>query len=718
MATYSTSSPPSPVNIKTPIQFIKGVGPDRAELLKKLGLSIVDDLISFFPRTHQDRRFIWVSHLQPNQKAAVQGKVISIEIRQVGKMLGQARAVIQDASGTLPIIWFKRLSFKYDVFQSIKRIVTEGSTLFFYGSIEGEKDGIQMQCDDFGVIDPSEKNNTPQLVPVYPLTEGVQERWLRSLMFSVVPMFAQGLTDWIPNALRQSQGLIPLNEAVLSFHFPKDLSSRDQARHRLAFDEFFLLELAMALNRQQRESHAKGFVQLPTKKLLTPFKKKLGFEFTKAQVKVINQIFRDMSQPIPMNRLLQGDVGSGKTVVALSSALLAIENGRQVAILAPTEILAEQHLVGFQKMLEGLPIEVDLIKGSLLAKDRKRVLTEVKSGKIQILVGTHSILNEAVEFKELGLVIIDEQHRFGVRQRAKLSLKASTLAEGNWVERLHPDVLIMTATPIPRTLTMTLYGDLDVSIMDEIPEGRSPIKTQIIYEKDLMSKITHAVTHGQQVYMVFPLVDEAKKRKPEQENLPKSVKLEFERWKKILNEYSIGLIHGQMKSEEKNRVMNAFRKKEISILLATPVIEVGIDVPNATLIAIFNPERFGFSQLHQLRGRVGRGSVASECMLIRNEGELPNQRLITFSQISDGFRLSEEDLKLRGPGEILGEAQHGIPFFKVGDLIKDGLLIAQAREAANTLIRGEVSLTLKEYDLINRELHRKFGNKIHLSKVG
>lgn len=721
----STHTTPALRNELTmPIQFVKGVGPHKAEILSKVGVRTLEDLLYHFPRDHQDRRVIKIKNAEPAKKQAFLVEVLSVNFSRVGKMLGQARARIRDSSGTIEAVWFKRLSFKYDVFSAVKRDIMPSKQVLVYGAVDMGRFGVELRVEDYESISSNEAGSmdTHRIVPVYPLTEGLQDRWLRNLTARIVPTQSGFIQDPLPVNFRFSQKLPPFNEALKDYHFPANWSSRDKARERLAFDEFFFLELALAINRQEREHQIKGFQSVVSKHLLTPFKNKLNYEFTRAQTRVINEIFRDMQRAKPMNRLLQGDVGSGKTVVALSAALLAIENGRQAAFLAPTEILAGQHALAIAKFFDKLPVRCALLTGSTPKPERKKTLQSLAEGKIHLLIGTHAILNEEVKFHQLGLVIIDEQHRFGVRQRAEMVSKSGdsgVRAKSGWMEKIQPDILIMTATPIPRTLALTLYGDLDVSIIEESPAGRMPIKTYSSAESVAWNRIDETVKSGQQVYVVFPLIEESEKlSKRSGKNIQAATK-EFHRLQQRFPNTEVGLLHGQMSSEEKKAVMDSFRGKKISVLVATPVIEVGIDVSNATLIVIANPERFGLAQLHQLRGRVGRGSLPSECILIWDEPLKPiSERLRIFCAISDGFRLAEEDLKLRGPGEFLGEAQHGVPFFRVGDLIKDGLLIARAREAAKSLVEGEWPLTLKEFGMLNRILQKRFGTKLQLSGVG
>ncbi|MCG3203895.1 MAG: ATP-dependent DNA helicase RecG [Elusimicrobia bacterium] len=694
------------MDLSTPIQFVKGVGPSKAQLLEKLGIKTVEDLLYHFPRGHQDRKIVLLKDAVPKEKQAFLVDVQSIEFLRSGKMLGQARALVKDSSSLMAAVWFKRLSFKYDVFSALKRDIIPGRRVLLYGGIEHGDHAPELRVEDYEIA--TEGTDSGKIVPIYPLTEGLYDKWLRTLAFRIVAQSSGQVFDPLPLTLRQKQNLSPYVQALRNFHFPPSWSERDRARERLAFDEFFFLELALAINRSQRDQTPKGLTYAVKRNLLTPFRKQMGFEFTVPQTRVINEIFRDMQRPTPMNRLLQGDVGSGKTVVALSAALLAIENGYQVAFLAPTEILAGQHHLSLARLFSGLPVQSELLTGSTPSAERKKILNKLKEGKIHLLVGTHAILNEGVAFDKLALAIIDEQHRFGVRQRAKLLAKT-----GN------PDVLIMTATPIPRTLAMTLYGDLDVSIIDHLPGGRSPIKTSLTTREQAFTKIEQELKIGRQAYLVFPLVEASELLTKKAGKLISAAVKEFDLVQKRFSNFKIGLLHGQMKAEEKKQVMDRFRMGHLSLLVATPVIEVGIDIPNATVIGILNPERFGLAQLHQLRGRVGRGDHPSECLLIQDStDEILNERLDLFCLIRDGFKLAEEDLKLRGPGEFLGEAQHGLPLFKVGDLINDGLLLSRARESAKALVAGEMALTMKEFGELNRILQKRFGSKLSLSKVG
>ncbi|OVE76627.1 hypothetical protein BVX98_05385, partial [bacterium F11] len=682
-------------SLHMPVQFVQGVGPHRAQILSKVNISTPKDLLLYFPRDHQDRRANFIRNCILGKKIAIQARVEVVQFRQIGKALGQARAIVKDETGVIDAIWFKHITYKYDVFSGLKKLLQQGAHLLIYGQVVKTKQGIGIRvefCEP--VSQPGEHSiHTNKIVPIYSLTEGLQEKWLREVAFRIVHRYGEQVKDPLPEPIRSSLNLPIFSKAVKNYHFPQNWIERDQARERLAFDEFFFLELALELSRQNRRKETKGFQSYPTRKILTPFKKHLDYEFTQAQTRTINEIFRDMARPSPMNRLLQGDVGSGKTVVALSAALLAIENSKQVALLAPTEILAEQHALTMGHFFQDLPVKWALLTRSTPASERKKILQQLQSGRLDLLVGTHAILNEKVLFHQMGLVIIDEQHRFGVRQRARLLSKSKDEGVENALSA-KPDVLIMTATPIPRTLALTLYGDLDVSVIDELPKGRAAIKTIQVTETEAMNQIFETVEQGQQVYVVLPLIEESEALSKKNGKEIRTAKKEFEKLQTRFQSYSIGLLHGQLPADQKRKIMHQFREGKISILVSTTVIEVGIDVPNSTLLVIQNPERFGLAQLHQLRGRVGRGRLPSKCLLIVDSiEELSQARLDIFCSFLDGFRLAEEDLKLRGPGEILGEAQHGVPFFKVGNLIKDRLLISQAREMARRLVEGEMPMT-------------------------
>lgn len=705
---------------------IKGVGPHRIQLLEQIGIRTPIQLLNFLPRGHQDRRIRLIRDLKIGEKGALRAEVLSHQYKQVGPQLGLYRALLKDSSGTLEALWFKHLTYKFDVFSGVKKTIQQGRHVYVFGSVEAGKMGAQFRVEDHAAADADQAVAVEwnRIWPIYPSVEGLSDRWFRDIISRVFTDMPISISDPLPGNVRASHELIEMDAALRNYHFPETWVQRDKARERLAFDEFFFLDLALMLSRRNHEKKTKGFVSRPTKKYLTPFKSKLGFQFTKAQVRSINEIFQDMAKPTPMYRLLQGDVGSGKTCVALSACLLSIENGRQAAVLAPTEILADQHVLLFEKFLAGLKVRVGRLKGGMKSSERKKVLEQLKKGDIDLVVGTHALLNEDVVFFKLGIVVIDEQHRFGVRQRAKIIQKARSSAafqDESLIEAHHPDVLIMTATPIPRTLALTLYGDLDVSLMDENPPGRAPISTRIESESRAWEALRQTVERGEQVYVVLPLIDDTSTgAMAGSASERKSVLKQHETLTKLFPDYHIGLLHGRLSSEEKQKTMDAFRANRMQVVVTTTVIEVGVDVPNATLMIILNPERFGLAQLHQLRGRVGRGLLKSTCILVPQQFEETEsfQRLSMFSAITNGFQLAEEDLKLRGPGEIMGEAQHGVPFFKVGNLVSDGILIHAAKKAVRALLSGTIQLSLTEHENLNETLHSKFGDRMSLSQVG
>jgi ATP-dependent DNA helicase RecG len=680
---------------------LKGVGPKRAAALGRLGIVVVRDLLFHFPRHHEDRRVVPLRALRPGTPAAVRGTVRSFEVSSVGRDLSLGRALLDDGTGTVEAVWFRRRSFKFDAFQSLRTQVTMGASLAVYGGVEWGGRAIQIRVEE---QEPGDAGlHIGRWTPVYDLTEGIEARWLRGHIREIVHRWAGEVPDPLPAALRAERGLEGLAESLRGLHFPSDEAERDRARRRLAFDEFFLLELALADVRRRRAVGPPAAPCRPSRVLLSPFRDRLGFDFTPAQKRVINEIFGDMAGEKPMSRLLLGEVGSGKTAVAVSAMLLAVENGLQAALMAPTEILAEQHAVSLRRFLGDLPVRSVLISGRLTVKERAARLAELREGRAQIAVGTHALLENDVAFQRLGLVIVDEQHRFGVRQRATLQGKA-----------LSPHALILTATPIPRTLALTVYGDLSVSIIDQLPPGRPGITTRWGSEGEALAAVRRAVAEGRQAFIVFPLVEDS-----ERMDL-RAVQSGWERLSRdIFPDLSVGLLHGKMKSAEKEEVMTRFVRGELHVLAATPVIEVGIDVPNATVMVILNAERFGVAQLHQLRGRVGRGRHASHCFLVSHvrAGDSA-ERLRLLCQQSNGFRLAEEDLKRRGPGEILGEAQHGLPMFKAGNLVTDGPIIEDARAAAEALLEEDKELLRPEHAPLRRFLQDRFGPSRNLGRVG
>lgn len=690
------------------VQYLKGVGPKRAEKLEKLGILTVWDLIHHFPRRHDDRtERVAIGRVQPGTTKTLQGTVEDFDVVRAGRHLSIGRAFLKDESGSIVASWFRHASPRWDVFAGLRKQLVKGATVLVHGPIERVRNECQMRVEEHELAGPgSLPIHVGRLVPIYDLTEGVDARWLRELVWSCLQSCGPLLSENLPADFMARHGLAPHATSVTSFHFPADRPTLEAARRRLAFEEFFFLEMALAAAREQKKQGPPAVKCQPTRRHLTPFREKLGFDFTPAQKHVINEIFTEMAGSHPMNRLLQGDVGSGKTVVALSAMLLAAENGLQSVLMAPTEILAEQHASTLEKFLKGLPLRWAILSGSRPKKQRQALLEQLATGELDIAVGTHALLEEDVRFKKLGLIVIDEQHRFGVDQRAKLQGK-SPLAESRSAHSL-----VMTATPIPRTLAMTYYGDLSVSTIRQLPPGRPVLTTHWTLEANAMEAVRRATAAGQQAFIVFPLVDESDKL-----DLRAAIK-EWERLSRLFAPLSVGLLHGRMKSAEKEEAMARFSRGETIILVATPVIEVGIDVPNATVMVIMHGERFGLAQLHQLRGRVGRGKDPSHCYLVSNaKSSEAVARLELLCRTRDGFVLAEEDLKLRGPGEFLGEAQHGVLPFKVGDLILDGDLIAEARDAAFRILEVDPTLAKTEHRLFKNELRQRFSHRLRFGQV-
>jgi ATP-dependent DNA helicase RecG len=695
-------SPSQSKKVSETLQYLKGVGPARAKILSDMGLYSPRDLLGYYPRDWEDRRMRHAIREAPiGEKTTLRGTIRSIEFSMTRSRLGFATARISDSSGEIQAIWFKKTTPRYDVFSSLRNQLQPGKSLMVFGVLEWGPEGRQIRAEDFAVL-PDESSTLSgndqfhfeRIVPLYTVPEGLQERLLRSLIGRLLMNEPFHMTDLIPETIRRDKQLRNRTWAISNIHFPQTLIEKEEARRLLASEEFLILETALSQRRLQMKKQLKPHRYTLRRHLLTPFREHLKFEFTAAQKKVIREIFDDLSKPEPMHRLLQGDVGSGKTLVALSAMLLAVENGGQAALMAPTEILAEQHALTFARFLDGLPVRVGILSSRTPVRERKRLLEDILKGEILIVIGTHALIQKHVRFRRLLLAVVDEQHRFGVEHRNLLREKGGT-----------PDILVMTATPIPRTLAMTVYGDLDVSILDALPPGRSPITTAHVSEESAYALVRNAVQQGRQAYVVFPLVSESGKVEL------KAVTQEAERFRETsFRGWHVGLLHGQLTSREKENVMRQFRDGAIQILLATSIIEVGIDVPNASLMVIQHAERFGLSTLHQLRGRVGRGPFASQCLLVADvRSEEARKRIQVMTHTTDGFLLSEEDLLMRGPGEILGDLQHGMPFFKLGHLIHDARIIQDMRVAAETIVRNDPTLSAPDLAPLKAAIRDHYG---------
>lgn len=678
--------------------------------MHRLGLNTVEDLLFYLPFRYEDRRtLVPISKLQPGCAGLLSAIVVSAGEVSIGR--GRKKmfeVVVGDDSGQLLLKWFH---YRRD--WMTKRYRT-GENVLVYGEVKifsGRREILHPEVE-FCRLDELSSDQR-RILPVYPLTEGVTQNQLRKLAQSAASTYAACVPTHLPEALIQRHQLLPLSAALLRLHCPPvdcdlgPLQKGDDLAHRsLIYDEFFYLQLGLALRRHGvRIEPGRAFKLAHT--YTRPLANSLPFQLTRAQKKVLGEIKHDMLSPHPMNRLLQGDVGSGKTIVALMACLIAIENGAQAAVVAPTEILAEQHYGQFAHWLDDLGLKAALLTGSTKKVQRRQLLEQLQGGEIDLVVGTHALLQPDVTFNDLGLAIIDEQHRFGVRQRQQLRQKGC-----------NPDTLIMTATPIPRTLSLTLYGDLAVSVIDELPPGRTPIKTRITSSSQhdaVLNFVCRELEKGHQVYFVYPLVEESEKS-----DLQAATEACCELTRQLGDRYRLGLLHGQLKPQEKEAVMQQFKQHQLDILVATTVIEVGIDVPNASVMIIEHAERFGLAQLHQLRGRVGRGSTQSYCILVRSEqcGVEGRRRLAVMEQSNDGFRIAQADLEQRGPGEFLGTKQAGLTDFRVADIVRDAGLLEVARQDAFNLVEQNDLLHSPDYVQLRQTLKKRWGKRLELASVG
>lgn len=687
--------------LEWPVDRIPGIGQKRAVALQNAGIYTIGDLVYYFPRRYLDRSTVTqINRLKPDQEVTVVARVIQFTV-QKGRR-NRFVLIVGDGTGFLHCIWFSRLPYWYKAFKHGEWLALSGKVGFFKG--------LQMthpEFDRLGITGEGEQVHTGKIIPLYPSSEslgqaGFDSRGFRRILHAVLKNWGDQVEETIPEELVARLGMPPLRQALSAIHFPADFAGLQAARMRLKFDELFFMELLVALRRRHQQESTGGIRFEKVGELTRRLVDSLPFALTAAQKRVLRQIRADMKSPRPMHRLLQGDVGSGKTVVALITMLIAVENGFQAALMAPTEILAEQHYLTISAMLRELGVDVVLLVGGQVRSTRGELLDRIASGEARIIIGTHALIQETVDFHQLGLVVIDEQHRFGVMQRATLREKG-----------LNPDMLVMTATPIPRTLTMTVYGDLDVSIIDELPANRKPVKT-FWREESRRSRIYHflrsRVAEGAQAFIVFPLVEESEKS-----DLKAAVESYQAMSVTFFKDFRVGLLHGRMKPEEKEATMAAFKRHELQILVSTTVIEVGVDVPNASIMVVEHAERFGLTQLHQLRGRVGRGSRQSYCVLI-SYGALTEEartRLETLASTNDGFKIAEVDLQLRGPGEFFGTRQHGLPELKLADPSRDLELLRLARDEAFRLVeadpqlRDQASLATRHYFV--RNYQERFG---------
>lgn len=675
------------------IQYLKGVGPKKSELLRRLGIINVKDAIYYLPNYYEDRgnkKLIY--EINSGEVVNIEGKIVQVFESKTKKGNVLLVAIISDGTGYLKAYWFNQLY--------LKKFLKERKKIKLFGKVKLDYFGkfFEIANPEIEISENDESDDNDKILPVYRLTEGLSQKTLRNVIKSALEYATPYIQEYLPKNTLKKFNLPELSETIYNVHFPPsyidigNLNEKNTPYHRrLIFEELLFLQLGILLIKQKRLNE-RGISLRGDGSLVKEFINKLPFELTEAQKRVIDEILNDMEKPIPMNRLLQGDVGSGKTVVAVAAMLRAVEAGYQAALMAPTEILAEQHFMNINNLLRGLKINT-----IIHTSEYNHYAHAISSGYANIVIGTHALIQESLSFKNLGLVIIDEQHRFGVIQRGMLKKKG-----------MNPHTLVMTATPIPRTLALTIYGELDYSVIDQLPAGRKPVLTKTIKPEDkkiIYKMIDEEIKEGGQVYVIYPLIKES-------ETLDlKNATRGYEILQKMFPKYKVGLIHGKLPSKERELIMDKFRKGEINILVATTVIEVGVDVPNASLMIITNAERFGLAQLHQLRGRVGRGLRESKCILIpykfTEDAEL---RLKAMVNHSDGFKIAEEDLNIRGPGEFFGTKQSGIPDLKIANLIKDREIMEIAREEAEYIIKNDRNL--RNFPLLRIKLEEFWKDKI------
>lgn len=688
--------------LSTDIQFIKGVGPKLAKVLSKKGIATIEDALYFIPRGYEDRRKITkCRELIPNRSATILVKVIAQrEIRQ-GRG-SRLEVVVGDDTGQLVLSWFQS-------YPHLREDFKEGSSIVCFGEVKFFRSSLQITHPEYEKIlelqdgKPKASINFGRVVPIYSETEGLHQKTIRRMMGEVIKLSLASLDDSLPELMRTRLQLPTLRSSFRAVHFPDECPKENEitkAVQRIIFEEFFVLQLGLGLKKQKQQKEKAPIFNI-SHSSLEPFIKSLPFELTESQRLCLEEIKRDLERPFTMSRLIQGDVGCGKTIIAFAASVIAGGNGFQTALMAPTELLAQQHFQTAKKFLSGVGLTPLLITHA--NSKSKEVLDLISVGKAHLVIGTHALFQKTVTFHRLGLVIVDEQHRFGVEQRNTLIQKG---------EGAH--LLMMTATPIPRTLALTLYGDLDITVIKEKPANRIPIVTSIIWDRErvkLYAKLKERIQRGEQAYIIYPLVEASEKLE-----LKSATEMYETLRKDVFAGISIALLHGRMKADEKEQILIDFKNNRYQILVATTVIEVGIDVPNATMIAIEHPERLGLSQLHQLRGRVGRGNIQSECILVADQ--FVTERLRIMERSDDGFEIAEEDLRLRGPGEFLGTRQSGLPGFRVGHVIRDVELLGLARNEALDILQKDPNLDLPENRKIRSLVENRWKEKLERLKGG
>ncbi len=681
------------VDLDKDVKYVKTVGPNRVKLLNKLNIYTLKDLIEYYPRDYEDRS------KPKNLYECTDGEEVLIEAMAAGRITEMhkgrmtiSRLIVKDQTGTCYITWFNQ-GYLRDKFQP-------GRMYRFFGKISNKNGRLEMNSPVYDEIDQSK--NTGKIIPIYPLTYELKQNTLRKIIENGLAEVKGKLTETLPEYILKENNLWDINNTIERIHFPIEFSDFNKARERLVFEELLTTQLALLKLKNNYEHETDG-IQFSKDVYMSDVINILPFKLTKAQLRVLEEIDRDMENNKPMNRLLQGDVGSGKTVVAMIAAYKAVKSGYQATIMAPTAILASQHLESFQGILEELGIRTELLISSVTKKKKTEILEKLQSGEIDILIGTHAILEENVVFKNLGLVVTDEQHRFGVKQRGTIASKGK-----------NPDVIAMSATPIPRTLALILYGDLDISIIDELPPNRKKIETYAVrknMEERVNNFIRKQITEGRQAYIVCPLVEENE----DMEGLQSVIELAEKYQKETFSEYKVAYLHGKMKPKEKDEIMERFKNGEIQILIATTVIEVGVNVPNSSIMVVENAERFGLAQLHQLRGRVGRGEYQSYCILkYEGNSETIRQRMKVMCDTNDGFIISEKDLELRGSGDFFGTEQHGLPEFKIANLFEDIAVLKKVQRLALKIMEDDPLLEKEKNAKLNDLVKEKFSSRIEI----
>lgn len=677
-----------------PLSTLKGVGEARSKLFHKLNIFSIGDLVTFFPRDYEDRSCLKeISRLEDGQVNTFEGLITSkVSEKRIRRGLTIYNVQIEDETGRIIGVWYNQ--------PYIKKVFQIGDRYVFHGKIHKKYRNFEVQNPVYEKLVNDKMRSTMRIIPVYPSTANLSQSVIRSVMSNALEILKGGFEEILPAWIEMKYGLCDINFAMENIHFPGSNEDFDKARYRLVFDELFCLQLGMLSIKNSILEGKDGIRFLAVSEEMRNFINSLGFKLTNAQKKVLAEIEKDMEDSRVMNRLVQGDVGSGKTVIAAAALFKAVKSGYQGALMAPTEILARQHFSSLKALMDKVGITIVLLTGSQTKAQKTEVIDGIRTGKAQIVIGTHAIIEDNIEFFRLGLVVTDEQHRFGVRQRAKLSNK------GN-----NPDVIVMTATPIPRTLSLIIYGDMDISVIDELPPGRKPVETYVVDEsmrERINEFIRKKIYEGRQAYIVCPLVEEsdAVNAKSAQELAEKIARDDFK-------DLQVGLIHGKMASKDKEDIMKRFLDGEINILVSTTVIEVGVNVPNSTIMVVENAERFGLAQLHQLRGRVGRGEHQSYCILYnQGKNKVAAERMKVLKKTFDGFLISEKDLELRGPGEFFGTRQHGIPELKIANLYRDMDILKKAQEAASEILIKDRSLIEEENLKLKIKITNDFKEKL------